>query len=68
MGGISPLPSLAARLVATVFWLQATDQRRNSWLSEVYVHTDSVIQINQHHFQQSWQFSLHSKSVYCVYR
>ena len=29
-----------------IFWLQATDHRRNSWLSEVQVHTDSVIQIN----------------------
>ena len=44
------------------------DQRRNSWLSKVHVHTDSVIHINQHNFQQSWQFSSHSKSVYCVYR
>jgi len=66
--GIAPLPSLAMRLVATVFWLQATDQRRNSWLSEVHVHINSVIQINQHNFQQSWQFSLPRKSVYCVYR
>ena len=30
-GGIAPLPSLATRLVATVFWLRATDQRSNSW-------------------------------------
>jgi len=37
---------LATRLVANIFWLLATDQRRNSWLSEVHVHTDSVIQIN----------------------
>jgi len=37
-GGIAPLRSLATRLVATVFWLRATDQRRNSWLSEVHVH------------------------------
>jgi len=36
----------ATRLVATVFWLRATDQRRSSWMSEVHVHTDSVIQIN----------------------
>jgi len=54
-GGLCPL---ATRLVATAFWLQATDQRRNSRLSEVYVHTDSVIQINQHYYQQSWQSSL----------
>jgi len=45
-GGIATLPSLATRLVTTVFWLQATDQRGNSWLSEVNVHIDSVIQIN----------------------
>jgi len=38
--------------------LQATDQRRNSWLSKVYMHTDSAIQINQHNYQQSRQFSL----------
>jgi len=57
---------LATRLVATAFWLRATKQRRNSWLSEV--HTDSEIQINQHNFQQSRQFSLHRKSVHCVYR
>jgi len=67
-GGIAPLPSLATCLVATIFWLRATDQRRNSWLSEVHVHINSVIQINQHKFQQPWQFSLPRKSVYCVYR
>ena len=55
-------------LSTTVLWLQATDRRRNSWLSEVYVHTDLVIQINQHNYQKSWQFSLHSKSVHCVHR
>ena len=27
-----------------------------------------LIQINQHSYQQSWQFSLHCKSVDCVYR
>ena len=32
------------------------------------MHTDLVIQINQHNYQQSWQFSLHGKSVYCVHR
>jgi len=63
-GWIAPLPHVATRLVATVFWLRATDQRRNSWLSKVHVHTNSVIQINQHNFQQSRQFSLHRKSVY----
>jgi len=46
MEGFAPLSPTATRLVATVFWLQATDQRRNSWLSEVHVHTDLVIQIN----------------------
>jgi len=30
-------PPLDTRLVATVFWLRATDQRRNSRLSEVHV-------------------------------
>jgi len=44
-GGIAPLSPIAMRLVATIFWLQATDQRRNSWLSVVHVQTDSVIQI-----------------------
>jgi len=63
-----PVSPPATRLVATVFWLRSTDQRRNSWLSKVRVHTDSAIQINQHNFQQSWQFSLHRKSVYYVYR
>jgi len=52
-------PPMSTRLLATEFWLQVTDQRRHSWLSEVYVHTDSVIQINQHNFQQLWLFSLH---------
>ena len=42
---LHPLPPLASRQVVTVFWLQATDQRRNSLLSEVYVYTDSVIHI-----------------------
>jgi len=65
---IVPVAPLVTRLVATVFWLQVTDQRRHSWLSEVYVHTDLVIQINQHNYQQSWQFSLPRKSVYCVHR
>jgi len=37
-------------------------------IERTYVHTDSVIQTNQHNFQQAWQFSLHRKSVYCVYR
>jgi len=64
--GIVPLPSLAARLVATVFWLRATDKRRNSWLSEAHPYTDSVIKINQQNFQQSWQFNLPRKCVYCV--
>jgi len=36
--------------------MQATDQRRNSWLNEVHVHTDSVIKINQYNFQQSWVY------------
>jgi len=67
-GGIAPLHSMTTRLVATVFWLRATDQRRNSWLSEVHVHINSVIQMNQQSFQQSWQFSLPRKSVYCVYK
>jgi len=44
-GGIAPLTPKATRL----FWLRATDQRRNSWLNEVYLHADSVILINQHH-------------------
>jgi len=62
---LPPFSHLATRLVATVFWLQVTDQRRHSWLSEVYVHTDSVIHINQHNFQQSWLFSLH-RNLYTV--
>jgi len=28
--------------MATVFWLQAVDQRSISWLSKIYVHTDSA--------------------------
>ena len=31
----------------------------------IYVHTDSVIQINQHNYQQSWLFSLH-RNLYTV--
>jgi len=64
-GDVSPL---ATCLVATVSWLQVTDQRSHSWLSEGCMHTDLVIQINQHSYQQSWRFSLHNKSVYCVHR
>jgi len=66
-GDIAPVVPLATRLVATVFGLQVTDQRRHSRLSEVYVPTALAIQINLHNYQQSWQFSLHSKSVYCVH-
>jgi len=53
-------PPMATRLVATVFWLRAADQRRNSWLSEVYVHTNSVVQINQHYINN------HYNSIYLV--
>jgi len=63
---LSSLSPLAMRLVATVFWLLVTDQHRHSWLSEVYVHTNLIIQINQHSYQQSWRFSLHSKCVCTV--
>jgi len=68
LGGTLPsLTPLAMRLVATLLWLQATDQRRNLWLNKVCVHTDSEIEIHRHNHRQSWQFSLHSKSVYCLY-
>jgi len=30
-------------MVATVFWLQVTDQCGHSWLREVYVHTDLAV-------------------------
>ena len=53
-GDIAPLPPL-----------QATDQRRNLWLNEVYVHTAWVIWINQHDYQQSWQISLR-RNLYAV--
>jgi len=44
LGGTLPsLTPLAMRLVATLLWLQATDQRRNLWLNKVCVHTDSEI-------------------------
>jgi len=56
---LPPFSTPATRLVATAFWLQVTDQRRHLWLSKVYVLTDSVIQINQHNYHQSWLFSLH---------
>jgi len=62
MGTLPPFPPLTTGLVATVFWLRATDQRTNSWLSEVYVDTNSVIQINKHNYQQSRQFRLPSQS------
>jgi len=34
--------------------ISGAGQRRNSWWSDVHVHIDSVNQINQHSFQQSW--------------